>query len=102
MGQDKVHLVTLLIAPVAYGCVRKLCLQVFKDQVFPQNATILCPQWIPAAGVTNEAGIEGIHLRLLYQLVLATSVVGPHQGHGVCDLQGADMTLHRGPRNTQC
>jgi tripartite-type tricarboxylate transporter receptor subunit TctC len=56
---DEVHFAAGLVAPVVEGQVGEKGLQMFKDQMFPEETAVVRPKRIPSARVTDEAGVKG-------------------------------------------
>jgi hypothetical protein len=57
--EDEIHLTPLFVPPITEGQIGLVRLKMFEHQVFPQEAEVVWPQGIPAAGKAHKASKIG-------------------------------------------
>ena len=87
----KIHLAARSILPVKYVFISVLTAQGIQHQVFPQQATIILSDVVPALFKSNKPGIEGITLGTADHLAFAAAMKRGQQEHRVSNLQGFEV-----------
>jgi hypothetical protein len=77
---DKVHLVTALVAPIEYFPALRARHNFIQYEMLPQCPKVIIPQVLPASVVANETGIEAIDFRRSHYLS------GPASAEGANDM----------------